>query len=382
MVKAYIPIFIVLLCSFAHHREVAGVQSNIVNVEVLHSFFAKLEAIETEKTKVSVVHIGDSHIQADFLSGAVRKKLQNSFGNAGRGFVFPYKIARSGGALDVKFSHTGTWQYCHIKRGYATCNIGVAGFTVTPDADAAFSIDVATKAQTDATFNKVKFLDNYGSFLPTQSNGNFIPMKESGHTVIYFDELQEQLEFKPAFEKNTLPELQGIILENGKPGILYHALGVNGSTVSQYLRSNHFEEQIKELDASLVIISFGTNDSYTTASRFCADCLKEEYRTLVARIRSKNPDVAILLTTPPDHFFNRKYPNANVAPLRDALYELSAEENVAVWDLYEAMGGKKSILDWQKDDLARGDLIHFTIPGYELQGEMLYQALMRGYNSK
>lgn len=382
MLKVYIPIFIMLLCSFAHHREVAVVQSNIVNVEVLHSFFTKLDAIETDNTKVSVVHIGDSHIQADFLSGAVRKKLQNSFGNAGRGFVFPYKIAGSGGALDVKFSHTGTWQYCHIKRGYATCNIGVAGFTVTPSADAAFSIDVATKAQTDATFNKVTFLDNYGSFLPTQSNGNFTPMKESGHTVIYFDELQEQLEFKPAFEKNTLPELQGIILENGKPGILYHALGVNGSTVSQYLRSNHFEEQIRELDASLVIISFGTNDSYTTASSFCADCLKEEYRTLVARIRRKNPEVAILLTTPPDHYFYRKYPNCNVAPLRDVLYELSAEENVAVWDLFEAMGGKKSILDWQKDDLARGDLIHFTIPGYELQGDMLYQALMRGYISK
>lgn len=381
MIKAYVPIFFILLYGFAHHKQVVVVHRDIANVEALQSFFAKLDAIQMDSNQVAVVHIGDSHIQADFLSGAVRKKLQAKFGNAGRGFVFPYNIARSGGALDVKFAHTGAWEYCTIKRGYATCNLGVSGFTVSPSEDASFSIDVSASTETEASFNKVTFIGQYGSFLPTGANGNFAPIKENGHTVIHFDELQEKLDFKPAFEKNLLPELQGMVLENGQPGILYHALGVNGSTVSQYLRSSHFESQINDLDASLVIISFGTNDSYTTASKFCAKCAKEKYRTLVARIRSKNPNAAILLTTPPDHYFNRKHPNSNVAQLRNKLLELSEEEDIAIWDLYEVMGGENSIVDWKRDDLARGDLIHFTAPGYELQGDLLYQALMQGYNS-
>ncbi len=380
--KPFSLLSLLLLCSFAHHKQVVIVQSEIVNVGSLKPFFDKLKAISLTKSKVAVVHIGDSHIQADFFSGAVRKKLQSTFGNAGRGFVFPYKIANSGGALDVRFSHTGTWRYCYIKKHHTTCNLGVAGFMVAPSADASFSIDVAANAQTEASFNKLIILDNYGSFLPTLAQGNFAPKKENDHTVIYFDELQDKLEFRPAYERNILPELQGMILENGEPGVLYHALGVNGSTVSQYLRSDHFEEQINELDASLVIVSFGTNDSYTTTTKFCASCLNEQYRTLVARIRSKNPDAAILLTTPPDHYYNRKYPNKNIEPLRDALYELAAEENVALWDLYEAMGGKNAIINWKQEDLARGDLVHFTIPGYELQGDMLYQALMRGYQSE
>jgi len=357
-------------------------QNNIVNVNALSSFFSQLKNIESNSNTVSIVHIGDSHIQADFLSGEVRQKLQASFGNAGRGFVFPYKIAKSGGALDVRFSYTGSWQSCYIKRGYSTCNLGVSGFTITPGIGASFKIDVAAKAQTDATFNKLTFLDNYGSFLPTSALGGFSPIKEKGNTVIYFDELQEKIEFKPAFEKNIMPELQGMILENGEPGVLYHGIGINGSTVSQYLRSNSFEKQINDLDASLVIISFGTNDCYTSSSKFCANCLKEDYRKLIARIRSKNPSTPILLTTPPDHFLNRKYANKKVIDLNNALYELAAEEEVALWDLHEAMGGAGSILSWKNEGLATSDLVHFTIPGYKLQGDLLYKALMRGYDSQ
>lgn len=382
MQKTATLIILFFLFGFTQHRSVAVQASDIVNLHVLDSFFAKLKSIKEENSRVSIVHIGDSHIQADFFTGAVRQKLQQTFGNAGRGFVFPYTIARSGGALDVKFSYQGAWQYCHIKKDFNGCNLGLAGFTVTPTFDASFSIDVATKAQTDASFNKITFLDNYGSFLPKQVLGNFSTNKENGNTIIEFEELQEIVEFIPTPEKSTLPELQGMILENGGSGVLYHALGVNGSTVSQYLRSEHFAEQIQQLDASLVVISFGTNDSYTSSSKFCPNCLKEEYRTLISRIRIENPNVAILLTTPPDHYFNRKYPNKNLAAIEEVMMELAAEENVAVWNLYTAMGGKNSIIQWRNEELARADLIHFSIPGYQLQGDMFYNAIMRGYNRK
>ena len=382
MKKMLLSIFLLVLCGFAQHSKVAIHPCDIFNVQSLSSFFTKLGAIVSDCTNVSVVHIGDSHIQADVFSGTVRKKLQSTFGDAGRGFVFPYKIAKSYGALDVQFSHTGTWQYCYIKRDYLECNLGVAGFTVTPAENAAFSIDVAIKAQTDAAFNKVTLLDNYGSFLPEQVIGNYLTGKENRHTVIYFGELQDRLMFRPGYDTDTLPELQGLVLENSQPGVLYHAMGINGSTVSQYLRSKYFEEQINDLNASLVIISFGTNDSYTSSSNFCVKCLKEEYRTLIKRIRNKNPDTAILLTTPPDHYLNRKYPSKNVAPLRDAMLELALEEDLAVWDLYKSMGGKNAIVDWKNDELARADLIHFTVKGYELQGEMLYNALMKGYKGQ
>src|SRR5688500_6243657 len=39
--------------------------------------------------KVNIVHIGDSHIQADFLTSPVRRNFQRQFGNAGRGLIVP-----------------------------------------------------------------------------------------------------------------------------------------------------------------------------------------------------------------------------------------------------------------------------------------------------
>lgn len=382
MYKLILIAALLISSSFTHRAEIELQSSIFINSESLAPFYSQLADLENNKSgKVSIVHIGDSHIQADFLTGEVRKRLQSTFGNAGRGFVFPYKIARSGGALDVRFSYNGSWQYCDIIRKPEQCNIGVSGFTVTSSPTSRFTIDVISKAETQSAFTKITFFDNNGSFLPSKVSGHFQPIKENDQTVIYFDEPQDSLEFKPAYSNNTMPELQGMILENEQPGILYHAMGINGSTVSQYLRSNESEKQIAELNTNLVIISFGTNDAYKSGSKFCSSCIKDQYRELINRIRGRNSDLSILLTTPPDHFYQRKYSNQNVEKIRNSILELALEENVAVWDLYEIMGGRNSIISWKNDMLARRDLIHFTKDGYRMQGDMLYDALMHHYRN-
>jgi lysophospholipase L1-like esterase len=381
MYKTLLLCSLVVSSSFVQNNEVQVIENRIYNSETLSDFYSELRELENKQNGIiSIAHIGDSHIQADFLTGAIRRKLHERFGNAGRGFVFPYKIAQSWGPLDIKFTHTGEWHYCDIKRNTSICNMGASGFTITSSPSSSFTLDAASKASTNASFTKIIFLDNYGSFLPTTVSGSYSATKLNNHTVIYFDEPQDSLEFRPILTNNNLPELQGIILENEQPGILYHALGINGSTVSQYLRSSGFEGQLAELGINLAIISFGTNDAYKSASDFCTSCVINDYRQLIGRIRSKNPKVAILLTTPPDHFYLQRYDNPNIAKLRDAMLVLAKEENIAVWDLFRVMGGKNTILDWRKQQLARGDLIHFTQEGYKLQGELLYEALMSHLN--
>ncbi|MBT8327301.1 MAG: hypothetical protein KJP21_06230 [Bacteroidia bacterium] len=366
--------------SFKHSNQEKALNT-ISNTKSLQGFYDRLDSLETNNDeKVSIVHIGDSHIQADFLTGTVRRNLQQRFGNAGRGFVFPYKIARSGGALDVLFKHKGSWQYCNIMNNYSSCDIGVAGFTVTPQNNSSFFIDVASKAETNSSFNKITILDVNGSFTPSKAFSNYNISYTNENTILNFDQLQDSVEIKPLTIDNNFPQLQGLVLENGKSGILYHAIGVNGSSTLQYLRSNSFENQIADLNASLVIISFGTNDCYLPSSRFCEFCVKERYKTLIKRLRAKNPKISILLTSPPDHFYHRKYPNKNIQKLRNAMLQLVEEENVALWDLYEIMGGERSIQSWRAEDLARGDLIHFTKEGYYKQGELLYDALIEPFN--
>src|SRR5687768_7349147 len=62
----------------------------IGNANHLDDFFESLSELKTKNDrKISILHIGDSHIQGDYLTQPTRKNLQQHFGNAGRGLIVP-----------------------------------------------------------------------------------------------------------------------------------------------------------------------------------------------------------------------------------------------------------------------------------------------------
>ena len=63
---------------------------------VWRRFFAELDSLRAGKdTVISVVHLGDSHIQAGHLTGQVMRAFHRVFGNAGRGWIAPFKLGKS-----------------------------------------------------------------------------------------------------------------------------------------------------------------------------------------------------------------------------------------------------------------------------------------------
>jgi lysophospholipase L1-like esterase len=107
---------------------------------------------------------------------------------------------------------------------------------------------------------------------------------------------------------------------------------------------------------------------------------------LIQKVRETCSHSAVLLTTAPDSYFPRLRrragkPNPNMAAEREAVLELAARNRCAVWDLYSIMGGDGSMNIWRESALANLDNIHFTKEGYERQGRLLFEALMKGYGS-
>ena len=85
--------------------------NEITNQKALHPIFEKIKKIQADKRgKINIVHLGDSHIQADFFSGKFRQNLQQNFGDGGRGFVFPYSLAKTNGPSDMRFSSNESWE--------------------------------------------------------------------------------------------------------------------------------------------------------------------------------------------------------------------------------------------------------------------------------
>ncbi|OXA92536.1 LysM repeat-containing protein [Flavobacterium hercynium] len=85
--------------------------NRIYNIEVLENVFKKLKENEAGgNRKINIVHIGDSHIQGDLMTNQIRKNLQEKFGNAGRGLVFPYQLAKTNGSYNERFYSNRIWE--------------------------------------------------------------------------------------------------------------------------------------------------------------------------------------------------------------------------------------------------------------------------------
>ncbi|MCG2613092.1 GDSL-type esterase/lipase family protein [Terrimonas sp. NA20] len=368
---------------------VSAVFNRIFNNTSLDSFYQKLYTLKKDSNSVvSIVHIGDSHIQADFLSGTVRKNLQDFFGNAGRGLVFPYQIALSNAPQDIISSSSIRWQFNRVAHPEIQISSGISGYAITTTSEAA---NLRVSLRTSFTeglqvFNKMKF------FLDTSANTSWIFQadnldiphtlsRESNDSSVYREvELKQPI---TGFTLTSLPTSEpkafyGVSLENSAPGILYHTIGVNGARYDQYNIAPLFWKQLPALKADLYIISLGTNEAQR-ASFFEAMFLKD-LETFLEKLRQTSPGASILITTAPDSYRQRRASNAVLQSLNKSLSAYCNKKFIPLWDLYRITNGYGSAYSWSRRGLMSRDKVHFTADGYRLQGSLLFNALAKGFN--
>ena len=172
--------------------------------------------------------------------------------------------------------------------------------------------------------------------------------------------------------------MYGIELDNDDPGVICSAVGINGAEVSSFLKCNLLEAQLKILNPEWIIISLGTNDAYS--KNFDKNSFENHYNQLIERIKHALPNSFVLLTTPADSYRKKRYPNPDMMVAKQVIMDIANRNNCAVWDLHEVMGGYMSMKKWQAAGLAAGDKVHFSKAGYELQGDLLFNAFLKAYD--
>lgn len=423
-------------------------KNEIYNAKAITRFLQKLDSVESIKqNKVRIVHIGDSHIQADLFSGKMRSLLQEQFGNAGLGFTFPYNLASTNGSHYIKYSSSISFSnYRNVKPDEGK-PVGLSGIALYTDKnDFAIELNVRDKSY---AFNSIKIVapikDNFNLAKTTKNiviesskpkviyhkiksgealsiiankynctvseikkannlrsntiqagktlriptdekepvkitKSEFIPVTifEDNYSYNYASEESLDKIYITSNDKTTDFSLNGIILENNNSGIVYSAIGVNGAKASDYLKYPLFFEQLQAIEADLVVISLGTNESFDKRE---TAVFYTELEEMLLSIKKQNPEVEILLTTPPPSLFQRKYPNTFVASYTKAIIEFAEKNNYAVWDMYRNMGGLYSVNSNAKKGLMSRDKVHYSKQGYELQGELFFKALMETYTN-
>jgi lysophospholipase L1-like esterase len=372
---------------------VLNIGENVVNNAThLHAFYEKLYSLKSGQTeRVSIIHIGDSHIQADFLTEVVRKSLQQSFGNAGRGLVVPARVAGTNEPLNFRSFSSSTWNAKRIVHPAKPLPVGIGGITVnTTQEGARFNLRM-NDPSVDYSFNTVTLFFDEGlnsfDFSLQDSLANelaLITPREKGvaenFSRVTFASSYNHVSFLTRKQSNeqSFATVFGLSLENGKPGILYHSIGVNGAKYEHYNAAHLFASQTKILSPDLIIVSLGTNESveYPHVSKN----FSREIGRLVTSLQEHNPNAAILLITPPDAFLKKVKPNPGIETVRSQIIQYAVENGLSFWDMYKVNGGKNSAAQWKMLGLLRPDGIHFSRDGYAHQGRLLFEALMKGYD--
>ena len=83
--------------------------------------------------KISIVHIGGSHVQGGFLTDRLRENFASMVFDASgeRGFVFPYEMAKTNSPKTIQCSWTGSWTGCRNSVNGSDCEWGMSGINAT-----------------------------------------------------------------------------------------------------------------------------------------------------------------------------------------------------------------------------------------------------------
>src|SRR5690625_1910956 len=419
---------------------------SIVNSVALEGFFEKLQALEKgENSKVQIIHIGDSHIQAGFFSGKNREILQDKFGNAGLGFIFPHRLANSNGISEVRYASSVPWQSKRNIYAGIEDSVGISGFKLfTELKDFAVNIkveeekyffntlklispqrmmfspaknlkdirleDYSIQKKTHiiksgealsiiarkygVTVNQIKQANRLQSNMIRAGDRLVIPVKaktpapieRSAFDIMEFDDFPEYSVLHAAqpmqsiwLLSNDYPgsfSINGLLLERDDPGILYSGIGVNGARFSDYNKTPLFFEQLKTLNPDLLVISLGTNEAH---DHLKPEKFKEDLRKFVQNLKENEIDAPVLFTSPPPSLLKRQFPNTYSESYAHLLNEIAEEEQVAVWDLFEVLGGKNQVRNNFSKGIISRDYVHYSKKGYVYSAELFTEAVLNAY---
>ncbi len=356
-------------------------------------FFEKLDSLVLcREGKINVLHIGGSHVQADVFSNRVRRNLDslNLDFKSSRGLVFPFKIANTNNPPNYKVSYTGKWESSRILKRKDEIQLGMMGIAVKAQSnDATMHIRLnrdSSERWMCTDLKVVGYADSAYSYPVIIGKDSSIqrPIYNILEDVYEFDFEGLTDEFTIGFEQTDTIfhpfTLSAILAENRSAGITYNSVGINGASVPSWLNCEKFVKELPLIKPDLVVFGIGINDAVPL--NFNDSLFVANYTKLVNNILSISPDCAFVFITNNDSYRKSKgvySVNMNGEKVQKAFYRLAKQHNAAVWDQFDIMGGLKSMRTWELAGLARKDKIHFTPAGYNLLGDLFYNALVKSY---
>ncbi len=368
--------------------------ANIDTRAYLAAFYAALDS--TNSMPVRVVHYGDSQTEEDRITNVLREHWQKQYGGGGVGLIplhqtIPTRTIRQWLSINnvVQTAQGGPKRYLvYGPRSMRLNNddYGVMGQVAVMDStlvagseDIVMNIEpIDKKYKSHNYFNRVRLLtDSVSSYVMTRD------------TILHSD---TQSYITPLY---TLPDsttkceihlqgkgkVYGISLET-PTGVIVDNIPMRGCSGNIFTKIDSASLSVfyRETNTRLIILQFGGNmipqtENPSTISGYVRSTLRQQVRYL----RACAPESAILFIGPSDMStrIDGEMATYPLVPYMDKLLKkMAEEEQIAYWSMYDAMGGKNSMVKWVEIGLAGSDYVHFTRAGANKVGRLLYDWLM------
>ncbi|HET6243281.1 MAG: hypothetical protein H0V01_01825 [Bacteroidetes bacterium] len=374
---------------------------------ILYSFFEKLNLASTSKSRVRIMHYGDSQLEGDRITGIIRQKLQGDFSGDGPG-MFPIIPVSTKDWSNNKYSdnwkrYTG---FGNIDTSVNHKNYGaLLTFSRFTDfnadslrADTAFHYAWFEITPSSRPGSKSSIFREITMFYDNCTMPVFIQVFKDNELVredllpvsnvlsqykIVFDSPASTIKF--TFKTKISPDILGFSISS-PTGIIADNIPIRGGSGTEFSKINreHLSRMLNMLQPDLFIMQFGGNVlPYIDSEKECKD-YGEWLEAHLRLIKKMIPKADVILIGPADMSIkegDEYITHPFLEQVRDALKNAAFNTGSAYWDMYEAMGGKNSMPLWVDAEpaLAAKDYIHFSTKGASKIAGMFYETFSNDY---
>lgn len=356
-----------------------------------NTFFDPLfRALDSARQKpVRIIHYGDSQIEIDRISASLRECLQSRFGGYGPGMLpviqtvptvsvhqtcsnteLPRYLLYGPDAYRTKSYRYGIMAQMTQISGPVTCTFAACGYKDTQEHVKKFSkVSVLVGNVTQ----RLSVTVNAGSYSSTQTVD---PMTSSKQLTFNIGSNVS----RATVTMNGTAEIYGIMLDGSK-GVALDNIPMRGcgGTIFTGINSAQPTQFCRDNNVRLVIMQYGGNAMGYIKSKESRDKYIESLGKQIERIKQWAPNAQILFIGPSDMSTSidgtmQTYPH--LPTVVNEIKKMALAHGAAYWDLYAAMGGKNSMVQWTKSGLAGSDYVHFTTQGANKVSALLKQSIL------
>jgi lysophospholipase L1-like esterase len=367
----------------------------------LHELFEKLETVASKKSKIHILHYGDSQIEGDRMTAYIRQRIQEQFGGNGPGLIptinvyntMSFKQAYSPNFL--RYTVFGGDKLKSKKYGA----LGSSGRFTNEAVDSNSTVIQEAWIELEpsrSAYARSRTYNNVNMYYTSCAAPCGLKVYQNG-SLIHEDSLQKDGKYhvlplsfeasagklKYVFTSAVSPTILGFSLE-GDFGVQVDNVAMRGSsgTFMGNLDQKLLSSMYQDLNTELIIMQFGGNSVPYLKDSSAVRGYARQFKGQLQALKRIRPSAAIIVIGPSDMsvFTEGTYETYPLLPaLVYYMKKASMEVGAGYWDLFSAMGGINSMPVWVEKGLAGKDYIHFTNRGASIASQLFYEAFAAEY---